>query len=80
MWYRVLVIQEESSPKETVVEIRMIDRCTGYTRLDRIRKEMISEKVRVVYIENEMKETTLRWFDYIKKEEYKCTNEEVRDD
>ena len=38
-----------------------------YTRLDRIRNEVIREKVGVASIEDKMRETRLRWFGHAKK-------------
>jgi len=35
----------------------------AYTRLDRIRNEVIREKVGVAFIQDKMRETRLRWFD-----------------
>jgi len=39
----------------------------GYTRLDRIRNELIREKTRVILIEDKTTETRLRWFGHVKK-------------
>jgi len=39
----------------------------GYTRLDRIRNEVIREKVRVATIEEKLRETRLRWFGHVKR-------------
>jgi len=37
-----------------------------HTRLDRMRNEVIRNKVKVAPIEDKIKETRLRWFGYVK--------------
>jgi len=39
----------------------------GFTRLDRIRNEVIRELARVAPIEDKMRETRLRWFGDVKR-------------
>ena len=39
----------------------------GYTRMDRIRNELIRDLVKVAPIEDKMRETKLRWFGHIKR-------------
>ena len=39
----------------------------GYTRLDKIRNEVIRDLVRVATIEDKMRESRLRWFDHVKR-------------
>ena len=39
----------------------------GYTRIDRIRNEVIRDIVNVTPIEDKMRETRLRWFGYTKR-------------
>jgi len=38
-----------------------------YTRLDRIRNEVIREKVKVESIEDKMRENRLTWFGHVKR-------------
>ena len=40
----------------------------GFTRLDRIRNEVIREKLGVAPTEEKLKETKLRWFGHLKEE------------
>ena len=47
----------------------------GFTRLDRIRNEVIREKVGVALIEEKLRETRLRWFGHVKR---RSENEPVR--
>jgi len=49
-----------------ITEMRMIRWMCGYIRLDRIRKEMIREKVGFAPIEDKMRETRLKWFGHVK--------------
>ena len=39
----------------------------GFTRLDRIRNVAIRERVEVAPLEENMRETRLRWFGYVKR-------------
>ena len=39
----------------------------GYTKMDKIRNEVIREKVGVAPIEHKMRETRLRWFGHVKR-------------
>ena len=41
----------------------------GYTRLDKISNEIMNEKVRIMPIEDKMRETGCRWFDHIKRQD-----------
>ena len=50
-----------------VAEMRMIRWICGYTRLDKIRNEVIRDIVKVAPIEDKMRESRLRWFDYVKR-------------
>ena len=39
----------------------------GHTRKDRIKNEIIRNKVGIVSIEEKMRETRIRWFDHVRK-------------
>jgi len=39
----------------------------GYTKMDRIRNVVIHEKVSIARIEDNMRETRLRWFEQVKR-------------
>ena len=47
--------------------MRMIWWMSGYTRLDRIKNEVIRDKVKVTPIEDKMREYRLRWFGNVKR-------------
>jgi len=49
-----------------VAEMRMIRWMCGYTRMDRIRSGVIRDIVKVVPIEDKMRETRLKWFSHVK--------------
>ena len=45
----------------------MIGLMSGYTTLDRIRNEMIREKIGVARVKDKMRMTKLRWFCHVKR-------------
>ncbi|XP_070029931.1 uncharacterized protein [Nicotiana sylvestris] len=50
-----------------VADMRMLRWMCGYTRLDRIRNEVIRDKVVVTPIEDKMREEPLRWFGHMRR-------------
>ncbi|XP_070012748.1 uncharacterized protein [Nicotiana sylvestris] len=50
-----------------VAEMRMLRWMCGHTRLDRIRNEVIRDKVGVAPVEAKMHEARWRWFGYVKR-------------
>ena len=50
-----------------VAEMRMIRWKCGYTRMDRIRNEVIRDLAKMAPIEDKMREARLRWFDLVKR-------------
>ena len=47
--------------------MRMIRWICGHTRLDKIRNEVIRDKIKVVSIEEKMREVRLRWYGHIRR-------------
>ena len=47
--------------------MRMIRWICGHTRLDRIRNEVIRDKIGVAFVEDKMREARLHWFGHIKR-------------
>jgi len=50
-----------------VTEMKMIRWMCGYTRMERIRNEVIRDLVKVAPIKDKMRETRLRWFGHVKR-------------
>ncbi|KAF3661450.1 Tyrosyl-DNA phosphodiesterase-related isoform 2 [Capsicum annuum] len=51
--------------KLKVTEMRMLRRMCGLTGRDRVRNEIIREKVRVASVEDKMREVRMRWFGHV---------------
>ncbi|KAF3651248.1 Phosphoribosylaminoimidazole carboxylase, chloroplastic [Capsicum annuum] len=51
--------------KLKVAEMRMLRWMCGFTRADRVRNEIIREKVGVVSVEDKIREVRLRWFGHV---------------
>ena len=58
-------IKKAQVQRMMVAEMRMIRWMCGYTRMDKIRNDVITEKVGVAPIEHKMRETRLRWFGHL---------------
>ncbi|XP_070002242.1 uncharacterized protein [Nicotiana sylvestris] len=50
-----------------VVKMRMLIWICGHTRLDKIRNEVIRDKVGVAPVESKMREARFRWFGHVKR-------------
>ncbi|KAL6588053.1 hypothetical protein OROMI_001031 [Orobanche minor] len=53
--------------KMNVAEMRMLRWMCGHTKKDRLRNEVIREKVKVASIEDKMMENRLRWFGHVRR-------------
>ncbi|KAL6512233.1 hypothetical protein OROHE_019845 [Orobanche hederae] len=53
--------------KMNVAQMRMLRWMCGHTKKDRLRNEVIREKVRVASIEDKMMENRLRWFGHVRR-------------
>ena len=60
-------IKKAQVQRMMVTEMRMICWMCGHTRMDKIKNEIIREKVEVASIEHKMRETRLRWFGHVKR-------------
>ncbi|KAG5569172.1 hypothetical protein H5410_058938 [Solanum commersonii] len=64
---RVLATKNAMSKKMHVAEMRMLRWMCGHTRSDRIRNEVIREKVGVASVVDKLREVRLRWFGHVKR-------------
>jgi len=60
-------IKKSQVQRLIVTEMTMIRWMYGYTRMDRIRNEVIRDLVKMAPIEDKMRETRLRWFGYVER-------------
>ncbi|XP_070057688.1 uncharacterized protein [Nicotiana tomentosiformis] len=58
-------VKKSHVQKMKVAEMRMLRWMCGHTRKDKIRNEVIREKVSVASVENKLREPMLRWFEYV---------------
>ena len=63
----MLAVKKTQTQRLMVAEMRMIQWMCDYTRLDRLRNVVIREKVGVAPIEEKLRNTTLRWFEHVKR-------------
>ncbi|XP_070056794.1 uncharacterized protein [Nicotiana tomentosiformis] len=60
-------VKNSHTLKLKVAEMRMLRWMCGHTRLDKIRNEVIREKVRMAPVEDKMWEARLRWFGHVNR-------------
>jgi len=60
-------IKKAQVQRMMVAEMRMIRCMFSHTRMDKIRNEVIREKVGVAPIKHKMRETRLKWFGHVKR-------------
>ena len=60
-------IKKSHVQKMRAAEMRMIRWICGQTRLDKIRNEVIRDKIEVASIEDKMRDARLRWFGHIRR-------------
>ena len=62
-------IKKTHAHKMDVAEMRMLRWMCGHTRLDRIRNEVLRERLEVASISDKIKEGRLKWFGHVKRRE-----------
>ena len=60
-------IKTTQARKMEVAEMRMLRWMCGYTRLDKIRNEIIRVRLGVASISDKIKEGRLRWYEHVKR-------------
>ncbi|KAD7116787.1 hypothetical protein E3N88_04055 [Mikania micrantha] len=60
-------IKKIQARKLETTEMRMLRWMSGHTRIDRIRKEVIRERLGVACISNKVREGRLRWFGHVRR-------------
>ena len=55
-----MAYQKVSPQRMKVAEMRMLRSICGHTRLDKIKNEVIRDKIGVAFIENKLREARLR--------------------
>jgi len=60
-------IKKSHTQRMRVAEMKMIRWIRGHTRLNKIKNEVIKDKIGVASIEDKMRETRLRWFGHIRR-------------
>ncbi|XP_070007592.1 uncharacterized protein LOC107780245 [Nicotiana tabacum] len=60
-------IKKPHVQKMSIAEMRMLRWMCGHTRKDKIKNEVIRDKVGVASIEAKLPESTMRWFGYVKR-------------
>ncbi|KAF3656602.1 putative armadillo repeat-containing kinesin-like protein 2-like isoform X1 [Capsicum annuum] len=61
------LVKNSHIQKLKVAEMRMLRWMCGHTKKDRVRNEIIREKVGVASVEDKMREVRLRWFGHVMK-------------
>ena len=65
----VLIVKKQHIHKMSITEMKMLWWISGNTQKDRIWNEEICLKIRVSPIDEKMRESCLRWFGYVQKEQ-----------
>ncbi|KAG5604403.1 hypothetical protein H5410_025895 [Solanum commersonii] len=67
VWSGVLAIKNAHVQKMHVAKMRMLIWMCGHTRSDKIRNEVIREKVGVAFVVDKLRKARLRWFGHVKR-------------
>ncbi|KAG5604997.1 hypothetical protein H5410_026489, partial [Solanum commersonii] len=70
--------QERMSKNACCLDMRMLRWMCGHTRSDKIRNEIIREKVGVAFVVDKLREARLRWFVQVKRQALTPSEESAR--
>jgi hypothetical protein len=65
-------VKQSHVHKMSVAEMRMLRWMCGHTRKDKVRNEVIREKVGVAPIDDKMRENRLRWFGHVQRRPFEA--------
>ena len=66
------LVKNSHIQKLKITEMRMLRWMCGLTRRNKVRNEIIREKVRVALVEDKMQEESLRWFGHVMRRVRRC--------
>nr|XP_016499902.1 PREDICTED: uncharacterized protein LOC107818412 [Nicotiana tabacum] len=64
-WAKCWPVKNSHVQRMKVAEMRMLRLMYGHTMIDKIRNEVIQDKVEVALVEDQMRELRLRWFGHM---------------
>ncbi|KAI5731744.1 hypothetical protein M8J77_015349 [Diaphorina citri] len=72
-------VKKVQEKRMEVAEMRMLRWSCGVTRMDRIRNEVIRNKIKVTEITNKIQERRLQWFGHIERRDQDYIGKKIRE-